>query len=89
MKTTREYIEYCEEEVEMEIKTQNGDMESSQKRQNIEYFEEDVKEEIIDEKKPETNLMRHTCGICNKNYKSKGRLAIHTQSIHSGLKYQS
>ena len=61
---TTEYIEYCEDEVKMEIKSEDDYMELSQNRKYSEYFEEDVKEEIVDEKNPPSNLVKHVCDIC-------------------------
>ena len=39
---TKEYIEYCEDEVKMEMKPEDDDLEISQNRKYSEYFEEDV-----------------------------------------------
>ena len=49
---TAEYIEYCQDEIKMEIKQEDDDLELSQNRKHSEYFEEDVKEDIVDEKNP-------------------------------------
>ena len=62
---TLEYIEYFENEVKMEIKSEDDDLELFQNRKHSEYFEEDVKEEIVDEKNPDSNFVKHVCDICN------------------------
>ena len=82
---TNEYIEYCEDEVKMEIKSEDDDMELSPNRKYSEYFE--VKEEIVNEKNPQSKLVNHVCDICSKSYKSKGNLTQHIQSVHKGLKF--
>ena len=85
---TGEYIEYFENEVKMEIKSEDDDLELFQNRKHSEYFEEDVKEEIVDEKNPVFNLVKNVCDICNKSYKYKVSLAKHIQSVHKGLMYR-
>ena len=40
--TTSEYIEYCEDDVKMEIKPKDDDVELFQSRKYPEYFEEDL-----------------------------------------------
>ena len=84
---TAEYIEYCEDEIKMEIKSEDDYLELSQNRKYSEYFEEDVKEEIVDEKNPVSILVKYKCDICSKSYKSKRTLTRHIQSVHKGLKY--
>ena len=84
---TSEYIEYCEDEVKMEIKSEVEDLELSQNRISAEFSEEDVKEEIVDEMNPHTNLVTYMCDICSKSCKSKTNLTQHIQSVHKGLKY--
>ena len=71
----------------MEIKPEDDGFDLSPNRKYSEYFEEDVKEEIVDEKNPDTILVKHLCNICSKNYKSKRTLTLHIQSVHKGLKY--
>ena len=39
---TKEYVEYCEDEVKREIKSEDNDLDLSQKRKSSDYFEEDV-----------------------------------------------
>ena len=51
---TLEDIEYFEDELKMEIKSEDHELDS-QNRKHSEYFEEDVKEEIVDEKNPDSN----------------------------------
>ena len=84
---TLEYIEYFENEVKMEIKSEDDDLELFQNRKHSEYFEEDVKEEIVDEKNPDSILVKHECDICYKSYKYRVSLTKHIQSVHKGLKY--
>ena len=75
----RKFSEYFEEdvkeeikdEVKMEIKGGDENTELSPKRKFSGYFEEDRKEEIVDEKEPHSNLVKHSCNICSKRYKSK------------------
>ena len=87
MKTTGEYIEYCEDEVKMEIKREDNDLELSQNRKNLEYFEEDVKEEVVDDQNPNSTLKKRTCDICSKSYKTQGHLKAHIKSVHEKLKH--
>ena len=84
---TSEYIEYFEDDLKIEIKSEVGDMEPFQNQTNPEYFEEDLKEEIEDENYPDTKLIRHTCDICIKSYASARSLTNHIQSLHKGRKY--
>ena len=84
---TKEYIEYFEDELKIEIKPEDDDFELSQNRKYSEYFEEDVKEEIVEENNLDTILVKHVCNICSKSYKTKGNLAQHIKSVHKGLKY--
>ena len=79
---TSEYLEYFEDELKMEIKSEDDDLELSQIRKHSEYFEEDVKEEIVDEMKPDSNLVNNVCDICYKSYKYKRGLTNHIQSVH-------
>ena len=58
----------------------------SKKRKYSEYFEEGVKEEIVEEKEHQSNLVKHICNICSKSYKSKGALTQHIQSVHKRQK---
>ena len=37
--------------------------------------------------KPETSGTGHLCEICNKEFKTKQSLKVHTQAIHEGIKY--
>ena len=83
-----EYIEYCEDEIKMEIKSEDDDFELSQTRKYSEYFEEDVKEEIIDEKNPDSILVKYKCDICSKSYKSKSNLTQHIQSSQASVSLQ-
>ena len=87
MNNTGEYIENCEDDVKMEVKSEDDDLKLSPYRKYSEYFEEDVKDKIVDEKNPDTIQLRHECKICSKSYKSKGYLAQHTKSVHKGLKF--
>ena len=64
-----EYIEYCEDEVKMEVKSEDDDLELFQNTKYAEYFEEDLKEETVDKKSPQSNLRKH-----NYMYKSKSHL---------------
>ena len=68
---TLEYIEYFEDDLKIEIKSEVEDMELFQHQTNAEYFEEDVKEEIVEEKNPYINLVTFMCNICSKRYNSK------------------
>ena len=79
---TAEYIEYCEDNIKMEIKQEDDDLELSKNRKHSEYFEEDVKEENVDEKNPHSILVKYKCDICSKSYKSKRYLTKHIQSEH-------
>ena len=47
-----------------------------------EYFEEDIKTENDDKGKQNEKLSIHFCNICQKEYKSKASLSIHTISVH-------
>ena len=82
-----EYIEYCEDEVKMEIKSEVEDLEPSQNKNSTEYFEENGKENTVDEKNPNTNLVTYTCDICSKTYKFKRILKRHIASVHEKVKY--
>ena len=84
---TSEYIEYCEEELKIEIKPEDNDLLLSESRKYYEYFEEDVKEEIDDEKNLDSCLLKHMCDICSKCYVFKSSLKIHIQSVHQKVKY--
>ena len=69
----------------MEIKPEDDDLKLSPERNYSEYFEEDVKEEILDEKNPDSDWL--ICDICSTGYKSKRNLNQHIQSAHKGLKF--
>ena len=82
---TSEYIEYFEDEVKLEIKSEVENLELSQNRKSAEYFEEDVKEENVDNL--HSILFTYSCDICSKSYNSKGNLRQHLKSAHQGMKY--
>ena len=84
---TSEYIEYCDDDVKMEIKSEIQDEELFHNRKYAEYFEEDVKEEIVDKKNSHSKVVTSTCNICSKSFKSNRNLSQHIQSVHKGLKY--
>ena len=82
-----EYIENCEDEIKIEVKSKVEDLQLSRNRQYAEYFEEDIKEETVVEMNTHTNLVTYTCDICSKSYKSKRYLTQHIQSVHEKVKY--
>ena len=73
------------------IKPDDDDKELSRTRKYSEYFVEDVREEIVDEKEPQSNLVKHKCDICGKSYKSKNiltsHLKTHIESVNKKVKY--
>ena len=83
---TPEYIEYCEDEVKMEIKSEIEGLELSENRKYAEYFEEDLKEEVIDEQNTHANLVTYMCDICSKTNKSKRILKSHIQKVYEKIK---
>ena len=83
---TSELIQFCDDDVKLEIKSEIQDKELFHKRKYAEYFEEDVKEEIVDEKNSHADLVTYMCDICSKTNKSKRILKSHIQKVHEKIK---